>query len=226
MNKLKLWAEDDLPVTKLHRFGTEQLSDAEVLSIIINNGSKQRNALDISKELLFLAKNNLSEIGKLSAHQIQSIKGIGKQKAATILASIELGRRRSISQSITKKSVTSSMDIAAMLKSMLKDSAIEVFGVIFMKSANRVNHFEIISRGGVTGTIADPRIILQKALEVQAVNLILVHNHPSGNLKPSKSDEELTQKIKNAASYFDIRVIDHIIISEEGYYSFADEGIL
>ena len=128
--------------------------------------------------------------------------------------------------SIEKAIVTSSADVANYLQISLKDYAHEVFAVLFLNRSNKVNHFQIISEGGITGTVADPRIILKKALEENAVNIILCHNHPSGSLKPSKADEELTYKIKEAAKYFDIKVLDHIIVSDDGYYSFADEGIL
>ena len=154
------------------------------------------------------------------------IKGVGPAKAITIAAALELGRRRQSTEPLTKTAISSSNEIAAFLQSRLKDLNREVFGVLFLNRANKVNHFEIISEGGITGTVADPRIILKKALEENAVSIILCHNHPSGSLKPSRADEELTSKIKEAAKYLDITVLDHIIVSDSGYYSFADEGIL
>jgi DNA repair protein RadC len=137
-----------------------------------------------------------------------------------------LGRRRQATASREKAVVSSSADVADYLQALLKDYKHEVFAVLFLNRANKVNHFEIVSEGGITGTVADPRIILRKALEEDAVNIILCHNHPSGSLKPSRADEELTYKIKEAAKYFDIKVLDHLIVSDDGYYSFADEGIL
>jgi DNA repair protein RadC len=154
------------------------------------------------------------------------IKGIGEAKAVTIAAALELGRRRQALASLEKSVVSSSTDIAGYLQTRLKDYRHEVFAVLFLNRANKINHFEIVSEGGITGTVADPRIILKKALEEDAVNIILCHNHPSGSLKPSRADEELTHKIKEAARYLDIKVLDHIIVSDAGYFSFADEGIL
>jgi DNA repair protein RadC len=153
------------------------------------------------------------------------VKGIGPAKAITIAAALELGIRRDTADK-KKEKVTSSKDIADFLKAQLQYHTKEVFVVIFLNQANKILHHEIISEGGITGTVADPRIILQKALEHNATSIILSHNHPSGNLKPSRQDELLTDKIKNAAAYFDIRVTDHIIVSSEGYFSFADEGLL
>ena len=154
------------------------------------------------------------------------IKGIGAAKAVTIVAALEVGRRRRASSSLNKIIIGSSNDIAEYLKVKLKDYRHEVFAVLFLNRANKINHFEIVSEGGITGTVADPRVILRKALEQDAVNIILCHNHPSGSLKPSRADEQLTAKIKEAARFLDIAVVDHIIVSEDGYYSFADEGIL
>jgi len=154
------------------------------------------------------------------------IKGIGEAKAITLAAALELGRRRQASLSLLKTVIKTSNDIAEYLRLKLKDNSTEVFAVVFLNKANRINNFEIVSTGGITGTVADPRVILKKALEVDATSIVLCHNHPSGSLKPSKADEDLTFKIKEAAKYFDIRVMDHIIVSEDGFYSFSDEGIL
>ena len=223
---IKNWATDDRPREKLAAKGPSALSDSELLAILINNGNKDKSAVVLAKEVLQLGKNNLNELGKLSLHEMMKIKGIGVAKAVTLIAALELGRRRSASAVLTKEIIHSSTDIADYLHISLKDYAYEVFAVIFLNRANKINHFEIISRGGITGTVADPRMILKKALEEEATSIVLCHNHPSGNLKPSKADEDLTFKIKEAAKYFDIRILDHIFVSEDGYYSFADEGIL
>jgi DNA repair protein RadC len=223
---IKNWAADDRPREKLLSKGAEVLSNSELIAILINNGSKDKSAVDLAKEVLKLGSDNLNELGKLTLKDFQHIKGIGEAKAITIAAALELGRRRQASATLDKTIVQSSKDIAQYLKAILKDFTYEVFAVLFLNKANKINHFEIISRGGITGTVADPRIILKKALEQDATSIVLSHNHPSGSLKPSKADEELTQKIKEAAKYFDIKVIDHIIVSEDGYYSFADEGLL
>ena len=223
---INLWSKDDRPREKLLAKGAENLTDSELLAILIHHGTRQKTAVDLGREVLILGKNNLHELGKLTVAQLQSVKGIGEAKAITIAAALELGRRRQGGSSLERSIVTTSKDVADYLQSRLMDYRHEVFGVLFLNRANKVNHFEIVSVGGITATIADPRVILKKALESDAVNLILCHNHPSGSLRPSRADEVLTSKIKEAAGYFDIRVVDHIIVSEEGYYSFADEGIL
>jgi len=223
---IKHWAKDDRPREKLLLKGPESLSDSELLAILIANGSKEKSAVELAKDVLKLGKDSLHELGKLSVKDLTKIKGIGPAKAITIASALEIGRRRQSLSIISKPSVGSSNEIARFLQHKLKDHQREVFAVIFLNQANKVNHFEIISEGGITGTVADPRVILKKALEENAVSIVLCHNHPSGSLKPSKADELLTKKIKEAALYFDIRVIDHIIVSELGYYSFADEGLL
>lgn len=223
---IKQWAKDDRPREKLLLKGAEILSNSELLAILIHNGTKEKTAVDLGKEILKLGKDNLAELGKLSVKELMKVKGIGEAKAITIAAALELGRRRQGMLSLEKSVVGNSYETAVYLKNVLKDYRREVFAVIFLNKANKVNHFEIISSGGITGTVADPRVILKKALEENAVSIILCHNHPSGSLRPSRADEELTAKIKEAARYFDIKVIDHIIVSEDGYYSFADEGIL
>ena len=223
---IKEWATDDRPREKLLNKGPESLSDSELLAILITNGTREKSALDLAKEILLLGKNNLSDLGKLTVREMTKVKGIGEAKAITIAAALEIGRRRQALAPRQKEVITSSSDVANYLQVMLRDYQHEVFAVIFLNRANKINHFQIISEGGITGTVADPRIILKKALEENAVSIILCHNHPSGNLKPSRADEELTQKIKEAARFFDIKVLDHLIVSEEGYFSFADQGIL
>ncbi len=221
---IKNWAIDDRPREKLQLNGADVLSNSELLAILINNGSKEKSALDLAKEILQLGSNNLNELGKLSLKDLQKIKGIGIAKAITIAAALELGRRRHASIALEKDKLLNKTDVIDFLRTKLKDYPYEVFAVTFLNIANKVIHFEIISKGGITGTVADPRIILKMALEQEATKIILCHNHPSGNLIPSKADEVLTLKIKQAASFMDIQVVDHIIVSEEGHYSFADNG--
>jgi DNA repair protein RadC len=223
---IKQWSKDDRPREKLLSGGAENLSNSELLAILIHNGTRQRSAVDLAKELLRLGKDNLIELGKLSVKELMKIKGIGEAKAITITAALELGRRRQASAALQKEAVTNSSDIAHYLQAKLKDYRREVFAILFLNRANKINHFEIVSEGGITGTVADPRIILRKALEEDAVSIILCHNHPSGSLKPSRADEDLTKKIKEASRFFDITVLDHIIVSDNGYFSFADEGLL
>jgi DNA repair protein RadC len=223
---IKNWAIDDRPREKLTSKGAETLSNVELLAILINNGHKERSAVELAREVLKLGHNHLAALGKLSIKEMQKVKGIGEAKAITIAAALELGRRRQLTEPLYKTTVRTSGDIAKYLRDMLKDYSYEVFAILYLNRANRVNHFEIVSKGGINGTIADPRLILKKALEEDATSIVLCHNHPSGNLKPSKADESLTTKIKQAASYFDIMVADHIIVGEDGYYSFADGGLL
>ena len=223
---IKQWAKDDRPREKLLTKGPQTLSDSELLAILILNGNKEKSALDLAKDVLKLGKNNLPELGKLTVRELTKIKGIGEAKAVTIVAALEIGRRRQALAAREKPVVSSSADVALYLQTLLRDHRHEVFAVLFLNRANKINHFQIISEGGITGTVADPRVILKKALEEDAVNLILCHNHPSGSLKTSRADEELTKKIKEAATYFDIKVLDHLIVSDDGYYSFADEGLL
>lgn len=224
---IKDWAVDDRPREKLALKGADILSNSELLAILINMGTPEKSAVDLAKELLSAVDNNLLRLAKLSVQEMVNlkIKGLGPAKAITIAAALELGVRRNMADN-KKEVIQSSKDIAYYLQAQLKYKKHEVFAVVFLNRSNKINHYEIISEGGITGTVADPRIILKKALEHDAVSMVLCHNHPSGNLKPSRQDQELTNKIKEASTYFDIKVLDHIIVSEEGYYSFADDGIL
>ena len=223
---MKLWAMDDVPTYKLKNKGLAALSDSELLSILINCGTKDNTAVGIAQELLQACGNNLIELGKLSLSDMRKIKGIGEGKATMLIAAIELGRRRAASLPLDKICIRNSSEIAEYLMAKLSDYNHEVFGVIYLNRANKIKHTELISKGGITGTVADPRLILKSAIEQEATSIILFHNHPSGNIKPSRADEEITIKIKQAASYLDLKVLDHLIISEHSYFSFADDGIL
>lgn len=223
---IKNWAIGDRPREKLLSKGKDTLSDSELVAILLNSGSGKESAIDVAKKVLKLGQNNLDELGKVSIKDLMSIKGIGEARAVTLVAALELGRRRHGSSLLDKKRIHSSMELADYLKSSLKDHAYEVFAVVFLNRSNKIKHFEIISKGGLTHTVVDPRIIFLKAIEVQATSIVLCHNHPSGNLRPSKADEEITLKLKNAGKLLDINVIDHLIVSDEGYYSFADEGMI
>jgi DNA repair protein RadC len=224
---IKDWAIDDRPREKLALKGAESLSNSELLAILINSGTPEKSAVDLAKELLQAVENSLLRLAKLSVKDMVNlkIKGLGPARAITIAAALELGVRRNMADN-KRDIIQSSKDIASYLQAQLQYKKREVFAVVFLNRSNKINHYEIISEGGITGTVADPRIILKKALEHNAVSIVLCHNHPSGNLKPSRQDQELTAKIKEAANYFDIKVMDHIIVSEEGYYSFADDGML
>ena len=223
---IKNWAVDDRPREKLQIKGATALSNSELIAILINNGNKTQTAVELAQAILKLGKDNLNELGKLTLTDFQQIKGIGKAKAITIVAALELGRRRQAAAILEKPKIRSSGDIAQYLQTCLQDYTHEVFAAVFLNQANKVKHFEIISHGGITATVADPRVILKIAISNGATAIILCHNHPSGNLQPSKADEALTKKIKEAAVYMDIKLVDHIIVSEEGYYSFADEGLI
>ena len=223
---IKYWAIDDRPREKLASKGRESLSDSELLAILINTGSGKSSAVDLAKEVLKLGGNNLDELGKLSLKDMMSVKGIGEAKAITLVAALELGRRRQAGFPLNKTQVRSSKELADYLKTALKDYEHEVFAVVFMNRANKINHFQVLSSGGISHTIVDPRIIFKRALEVKATSIVLCHNHPSGNLRPSRQDEALTAKLKEAGTLLDINVVDHLIVSDEGYYSFADEGLI
>lgn len=224
---IKAWAKDDQPGNKLLQKGADSLSNSELLAILINTGTINHSALDIAKELLQHTKNDLQKLGNMSVQELvlKKIKGLGEAKALRIVAALELGIRRNAGNN-KKEVITQSADIANYLRATLEFRKQEVFAVVFLNRANKISHLEVISEGGLTGTIADPRIILKKALEHSATALILCHNHPSGNTRPSKADELITQKIKQAASLLDIQLMDHVIVSSEGYFSFADEGML
>lgn len=224
---IKNWSEDDRPREKMLLKGKDALSYAELIAIIINNGTQEQSALDVSRNLLNAVNNDLGQLSKMSVKEILclKIKGIGNAKAIAIAAALELGLRRDVyEKKITR--ISKSTDVAAYLKSKLQYKKHEVFAVMYLNRANKINHFEIVSEGGITGTVADPRIIFKKALEYDAVNIILCHNHPSGNLRPSNADEELTKKLSEAARHLDIHIMDHIIVSDEGHFSFADEGYM
>lgn len=225
--KIKNWAPDEQPRQKLLLNGAGSLSNTELLAILINNGSREKNVIDLCRELLVHAQNDLSILANMSVKDIQKlkIKGLGEAKSITLLAALELGIRRNMALG-NKDRVEKSADIVQYLKARLEHRRMEVFGVVYLNNGNRVLRFDIISEGGLTGTVADPRIILKKALEYDATGIILCHNHPSGNLNPSQTDLLLTQKIKQAAGNLDIRLLDHIIVSNEGTFSFADKGLL
>lgn len=226
MIPIKAWSPDDRPREKFIAKGPQRLSDAELLAILIGHGHAEYSALDLSRNLLLACSNDLENLGKKTVQDLMKIKGIGTAKAVSVLAAIELGRRRQAAPLQQRQAIRSSQEMAGMLRSQFKDLPHEIFAVVYMNQANRVLLTEIISEGGITGTVADPRLILKRALEKQSTSVVLCHNHPSGNRMPSEADKTMTQKIKQAAAYLDIRVLDHIIVSDDGYFSFADEGLL
>tara|TARA_B100000929_G_C15452157_1_gene401522 strand:+ start:31 stop:729 length:699 start_codon:yes stop_codon:yes gene_type:complete len=223
---IKKWAEDDRPREKLLQKGKLSLSDSELIAILIGSGSKNESAVELSKRILSSTKNNLSELGKLSVNQLCKFKGIGPAKAISIVAAMELGRRRRLEEALEQKKITSSQSIFEIMQPIIGELPHEEFWIIYLNNSNKVIEQFQISKGGITGTLVDVRITLKKALEVGAVSIILVHNHPSGNLKASEADKLLTKKLKTAGESLDIKVLDHIIVTEKSYLSFADEGML
>lgn len=224
---IKEWAEDDQPRKKLLQKGAASLSNAELLAILINHGTRNQSALDLAKSLLQSTGNHLPELAMLSVTDIirSNIKGIGEAKAVSIVAALELGNRRDASEK-KKDKVVRSTDIADYLRANLAFRQKEFFAVVFLNRGNTIKKLEVISEGGFTGTVADPRVILKKALEYNATAIILCHNHPGGSTQPSKADELVTQKIKQASCLLDIVLMDHIIVSNEGHFSFAEKGML
>lgn len=220
------WAEEDRPREKLLLKGKAALTDAELIGILIGSGTRSISAVDLSKLILNHIGNDLNALAKLSVVDLQKFKGIGEAKAISIVSALELGRRRKESYSQKKVRISSSDDAYQLMKPELLDLAYEVFWVILLNRANQVIKKHPISIGGVSGTVVDPKIIFKAALDNLACSLILVHNHPSGNLKPSQADIKLTKKMKDAGTLLEIPVLDHLIFTDEGYLSFADEGMM
>lgn len=223
---LKDRKEDEQPREKLMHLGAMALSDAELLAILISSGTKERSAIDLARDILLLAGNNLHQLGRLSLKELQQTKGIGEARAITIAAALELGRRRQVNEGLQRSTIQSSKEAADLLLPLLRDFNHEVFYVLYLNRSNKLIKYEPISYGGINGTVADIRIILKQALLHQASQLIVAHNHPSGSLKPSEADKQLTQKLKAAAALMDIGLIDHLIIGDTQFLSFADEGLL
>lgn len=223
---IKNWSEDDRPREKLMLKGKSVLSDAELIAILIGSGSKNESAVELSKKILASVGNNLNELGKLNLSQLCNFKGIGEAKAVTIIAAMELARRRRSEEVIELTKITSSKIIFEIMQPIIGELPHEEFWVLYLNNANKVIAKNQLSKGGMTGTVVDVRIIFKSALESGAVGILLCHNHPSGNLKPSEADIEITKKVTTAGKSLDINVLDHLIITQNGYYSFADEGIL
>ncbi|WP_189360264.1 RadC family protein [Algibacter mikhailovii] len=223
---IKNWSQDDQPREKLLNKGKQVLSDAELVAILIGSGNKDESAVALCKRILASTNNNLNELGKRSVKQLMDFKGIGEAKAITIVAALELGRRRRGEKAMEKLIITSSVSVFEMMQPILGDLQHEEFWIIYLSNSNKVIFKNQLSKGGMTGTLVDVRLVLKMALEVGATGLILCHNHPSGTLKPSEPDKLITQKLKKAALSIDIKVLDHLIITENAYFSFADENLL
>lgn len=223
---IKSWAEDDRPREKLFLKGRQALSDAELIAILIGSGNREESAVELSKRILNSASNNLSELGKLSVSDLMNFKGIGDAKAISIIAALELGRRRKETETVKRDKITCSKDVFDIMQPFMLDLPHEEFWLLNLSRSNAVIKKELISRGGVSGTVVDTKMIFKSAVENLASSIIICHNHPSGNLKPSDADIRITKNIKEAGRVMDIQLFDHVIITESGYYSFNDEGML
>ena len=222
---IKQWSEDDRPREKMISLGADALSSAEILAILINNGTRSKSAIDLAKELLAQNDNSLHHLSRMTLKDLQGIKGIGPAKAVTIKAALQLAVKKE-QEILMRATVNSSKDILEYLRKRFAHENREHFIVIYLNRRNRVVGHEVLSSGGITGTVVDTRLLIRRALEEHATALILGHNHPSGNFKPSPQDKELTKIIKASAALFDINILDHVIVSDEGFYSFAEEGEL
>ena len=223
---IKSWAEEDRPREKLSLKGKGTLSDAELIAILIGSGNKEDTAVELSKKILASINNDLNQLGKLTISDLMQFNGIGEAKAISIIAALELGRRRKDAISEKKPIINSSQKAYDNMSAILSDLPHEEFWAVYLNRRNELIKKVFISKGGVAGTIADTKIIFKHALELLASAIILFHNHPSGNLKPSQADIQLTKKLKETGNIMDVLVVDHIIVGEKNYFSFADEGIL
>lgn len=223
---IKAWAEEDRPREKLMNKGKQHLSDSELLALLIRTGSHETSAIGLSQELLNSVDNNLFQLGKYGVDELKTFKGIGEAKAIAIIAAMELGRRRQLADVKERAQVKSSRDAYQLIAPLLSDLKHEEFWVLMLDRSNKLLSTQQISIGGVSGTVVDAKLVYKKALAILASSIVLCHNHPSGNLKPSQADISLTKKLQKGGASLDITVLDHLIISELGFYSFADEGLL
>jgi DNA repair protein RadC len=220
------WAEEDKPREKLLQKGKSALSDAELLAILIGSGTVGQSAVSLAQDILHKSDNNLHDLGKKTLKELEKHKGIGEAKAITIVAAMELGRRRQISNARDRQVLQSSRDAYNFIAPLLIDLHHEEFWILLINQANEVFGREMLSQGGTSGTVVDVKLLFKAAIDAKASAIIAIHNHPSGSLKPSKEDIKITSKIKSAGDMLDIKLLDHLIVSERGYFSFADEGQL
>ena len=223
---IKNWSIDDRPREKLLSKGINSLSNAELIAILIGSGNKNETAVDLSKTILSKINNNLNELGKLSIKDLKSFNGIGDAKAITIIAALELGRRRKLTEAVNKTKIKNSKDLFNLFQPILSDLPYEEFWVLCLNRQNKIIEKHKISQGGISGTVIDVRIILKLAVNELASSIILCHNHPSGSTTPSSNDKNITEKLKKASEYFDIKIIDHIIVADDKYFSFADNNLI
>jgi DNA repair protein RadC len=223
---IKSWAEDDRPREKLLEKGRHVLTEAELIGILIGSGSRDETAVGLAKRILSSIDNDLVELGKMNVNELMRFKGIGKAKAVSILAALELGRRRKPLVAASRVKVISSEDAFQFIQNVFLDLPHEEFWILLLSRSNQVIRKEFISKGGVSGTVVDPKMVFKPALNYLACSMIICHNHPSGNLKPSASDLKITKQLKEAGLTLEIPVLDHLIVAEEKYYSFADNGLM
>jgi DNA repair protein RadC len=223
---IKDWAVEDRPREKLVSRGISSLTDGELIAILISSGNSKESAVELSRRIMDSIHHNLHELGKLNCDELKRFRGIGQAKAVTLIAAMELGRRRNQSEALEYEQIRGSKDVANYLRPEIGDLSHEEFWVVFLNRQNKVIDKKKLSQGGMTGTVIDVRLVLKFALEKHATSLIFCHNHPSGNLDPSDADKKITRQLKEAAALMEIPVIDHLIITQSGFYSFADEGML
>lgn len=223
---IRSWSEDDKPREKLLLKGKTALSDAELIAILIGSGSRNESAVSLSQRILASVDYNLNALGKLSVNQLNHFKGIGDAKAITIQAAMELGRRRRLEAAVELQKITSSKTIFDIMQPIIGELAYEEFWIIYLNNSNKIIAKSQLSKGGITGTVVDVRLVFKTALELGAVGIILAHNHPSGTIQPSEADKQITRKLKSGGEQLDIRILDHIIVTETQYFSFSDAGIL
>ena len=223
---IKNWNEDDRPREKLFLKGKNALSDAELVAILIGSGNKQESAVDLAKRILTFTNNNLNQLAKLSVNDLTRFKGIGEAKAITIITALELGRRRRLEEALKKPKITSSKAVFEIMQPIIGELLHEEFWVLYLNNSNKILYKNKLSSGGITGTMVDIRMLFKKALELSTVAIVLCHNHPSGSLKPSKPDLDLTKKIQEAGNILDIKILDHLLITEKAYFSFADSNLI
>lgn len=226
LKSIKSWALDDRPREKMMLKGKGALSDAELLAIIMGSGNKKETAVDLAKRILSDVKNNWHELGRLDISELCEYKGIGEAKAISIITALEIGRRKATQLALEKPKITESKKAFEILHPLMADLSTEEFYVIFLNQANKVISVDKISTGGITSTVVDVRMVFIKALEKKATAIIVSHNHPSGNLTPSMADKRLTTELRKAGDLLNIRLLDHLIITQTEYLSFADEAML
>ncbi|MBI1300649.1 MAG: DNA repair protein RadC [Alphaproteobacteria bacterium] len=223
---ISLLAEEDRPREKLLLKGKSALTDAELIAILIGSGTTSLSAVDLARNILRSVDNDLGSLAKMTVKDLQRFKGIGEAKAISIVSALELGRRRKETEPRKKIKILGSGDVYQLMKAELQDETVELFYAVFLSNANFVIRKQLISQGGTAATVVDPKVIFKHAMDHFAASIILVHNHPSGNLKPSRQDMELTKKLVAAGKSLDLPVLDHVIFGDSGYFSFADEGQL